>query len=308
MKQTALLFIVLLLPLIVFSTEINTADSIPVGSVWSVDFTLTGDFDKAVILVDSSKLITAYYVSQNDNMLVDDAAVDYSKVSSYNTQPTSIILALYPLAEGTHTIDVSLYRDSDLVNEQSKTIEFIGTKSSITEKLDELIDEVDSMSRELGRMRARDTNIDKNVSLLENSLVSVRSEISGLKESLSQKADNASLSEAQSTLTTIGNNISAITKQIEALSMDYSIVQLKQQEYDNERNNGLFATAFVVMGNAVFPIALIIGLVILFFIFNFVKGKLKKDKVNDESGFPEPEEETGKETEVKGFKGKWASD
>jgi hypothetical protein len=289
-----LLFFSALLPAIVFSAAINSADVLSASTPWSFSADLTGDFEKASLEVDSSHILDIYRIAANNSLVADEASLSHADVISYYAGGSTVIFVMYPLAEGQHTIKLSLFTSGSLTEEKTKTIEFEGSASSVNEKLDELYSEIGALKRELGRMRAKDASADMNISRLGERLASAEG-------GLSEKADLSDFSEFRSE---VGSTLPSISKKIESLLQQFEALRLKQQEHESG-NNGLLSSAFVILGNSTFPLALIIGIIAIFFILNFAKGRIKKKELYDESGFPEPEDEMAEDYPEKP-RGRWA--
>ena len=153
MRGFLILFLLLLAPF-ALASEINCDNALATGSLWQLSISFSGNFDKAVVSIDSSDVLKAYYNSSDLLIFIDSPSIDKSMVNSYFAGSDSLKLVLYPLDDGNHTIKLSLYKDSALTEEKIRQVEFVSSGNLISEikKINELYSELSALTSELSRL------------------------------------------------------------------------------------------------------------------------------------------------------------
>lgn len=263
------------------ASEILCDDSLATGSLWQLSINFSGSFDKAIISIDSSDVLKAYYNSSDRLIFIDSASVDKSKVNSYFAGSDSLKLVLYPLDEGNHSIKLSLYKDSAITEEKTRQVEFVSSSSLISEikKINKLYSELSSLTSELSRLSSEQGTSEGSIDSVRQRLEDINSQISIVAGALRENSrELSSAKQAISGINSLKEKVSDISERVDSLSPAKA----------NANDKGFFPTAFSVLGNAAFPLGIVIVLLIIFLIAYFVRGKLRGNSAYSGLDYPGP--------------------
>lgn len=215
------ILLVFLLTGFVSALSIDTQDYFAENTQWSfiVDFSSLSNEESGQIFLDNENLLNVF--QYNNTIFIDDSSIS-SRIVSYKLNNKEVTISLVGFSKSTREILVKRIGNGSVVNEVSKTIDFVElvTKS-----------EQDRLRSELGALESK-------VRILENNIDEKNETISGLqRENAKLLSDLQNLNANIRLLEQDGKSKEEIISQVKS---DLDILLIEREEARNSPLNSLF--------------------------------------------------------------------